>query len=49
MAEAPSYVPLMPSSRMDWTMEHRNAGQYSLARRSSVSAPQAPMGTKPMA
>ena len=48
MADAPSYAPLMPSSRADWTMEHRKAGQYSLARRSSVSAPQAPMGTKPM-
>ena len=48
MAEAPSYAPLMPSSSMDWTMAHRKAGQYSLARFSATSPPHAPMGTKPM-
>ena len=49
MAEAPSYAPLMPSSSRDWTMAHRKAGQYSLARFSATSPPHAPMGTKPMA
>ena len=48
IALAPSKAPVIPSSSRDWTMAHRNAGQYSFARLSSISPPHAPMGTKPM-
>ena len=48
IALAPLNFPEIPSSRIDCTIEHMNAGKYSFALLSSMSAPQVPIGTNPI-
>ena len=48
IAEMPLYSPLIPSSRIVCLIEQINAGYYFFASLISMSAPQTPIGTRPM-